>query len=96
MDKIKNVHSLADEEIEDCIEGSSNIDMIRDILTKHGVIDLEGRVDAEVFADWFAQAIEDYIEADVDSDEWTEAFDNNWNWGYNIADNINDLLEEKQ
>lgn len=96
MDKIKNVHSLTDEEIEDCIEGSSNIDMIRDILTKHGVVDLEGRVDPEVFADWFAQAIEDYIEADVDSDEWTEAFDNNWNWGYNIADNINDLLEEKQ
>jgi len=91
---IKNVHALTNDEIEDCIEGSSNIEMIRDILTKHGVVDIEGHVDSEIFADWFAQALEGYIDADKDTVEYTEAFDNNWNWGYNIADNINDLLED--
>jgi len=91
---IKNVLGLTDEEIEDCINGSSNITMIRDILTKHGVVDLEGYIDPEVFADWFAQGIEGYIDAEEDSDEWTKANDVNWLWGYDIADNLNSYIGE--
>lgn len=94
MAQIKNVHELTDDEIEDCIDGSTNIDMIRDILTKHGVVDHEGWIDPEIFADWFAQGVEAYIEAEVDSDEWTEANDNNWNWGYDIGDNINSYISD--
>lgn len=89
---IKDVKNLTDDEIESCIEGSSNIEMIRDILTKHGVVDLEGYVDPEVFADWFAQGIEGYIDAKMNSDEWIESNDTNWNWGYDIGDNINSLI----
>lgn len=89
---IKDVKNLTDDEIESCIEGSSNIKMIRDILTKHGVVDLEGYVDPEVFADWFAQGIEGYIDAKMNSDEWIESNDTNWNWGYDIGDNINSLI----
>lgn len=89
---MKSVHDLTDEEIENCIEGSSNVKMIRDILTKHGVVDLEGYIDPEIFADWFAQGIEGYIDAEEGSDEWTEANDVNWNWGYDIGDNINSLI----
>ena len=89
---MKSVHDLTDEELEDCVNGSTNLDMIRDILTKHGVVDLEGWVDPEIFADWFAQDIEGFIDAEPDTYEWNEANDNNWNWGYDIADNINMLL----
>jgi len=89
---MRHISTLTDDELEDCIDGSSNLTMIRDILTKHGVVGDDGYLDPEVFADWFAQGVEAYIEAEVDSDEWTESNDNNWNWGYDIADNINMLL----
>ncbi len=42
--------SLTDEEIEDCIEGSSDIDMIREILTKAYVINDQGFVEEDIFA----------------------------------------------
>lgn len=92
MEMIKNVHELTDDELEECINGSTNIDMIREILTKGGVVDELGWVDPEVFADWFATGIEGYIDADVDSNEWHEANEVNWSWGYDIADNINESL----
>ena len=91
---MKSVHDLTDEELEDCVNGSSNLDMIRDILTKHGVVDLEGWVDPEIFADWFARGIEGFIDSEPDSDEWTEANDTNWNWGYDIGDNINTAISD--
>lgn len=91
---MKKINELTNEEIEDCINGSSNVDMIRDIFTKHGVVDLEGYVDPEIFADWFAHGVEGYIDAEKGSDEWTEANDVNWNWGYDIADNINSYISD--
>lgn len=91
---MKSVHDLTDEELEDCVNGSTNLDMIRDILTRHGVVDLEGWVDPEIFADWFAQGIEGYIDAEPDTYEWNEANDNNWNWGYDIGDNINSAISD--
>lgn len=92
--QIKKVSNLTDEELENCVDGSTNIQMIRDILTKHGVVDLEGYIDPEIFADWFARGIEGYIDAEEGSDEWTEANDVNWNWGYDIADNINEYISD--
>ncbi len=94
MNTLRSVSSLTDDEIEECINGSSNIEMIREILTKHGVVDLEGWVDPEVFADWFAQGVEGYIDAEMNSDDWIEANDTNWNWGYDIGDNINSMISE--
>lgn len=91
---MKNVKSLSDDEIEQCIDGSSNIEMIRDILNKEYVVDEEGYVDPEIFADWFAKSIEGYIDAEQDSAEWTDAYDNNWNWGYDIGDNINSFISD--
>ena len=89
---MKSVHDLDDDEIEGCIDGTTNIDMIREIFTKHGVLGGDGYIDPEIFADWFAMGIEGFIDAEEDSDEWTEANDHNWTWGYDIADNINMLL----
>jgi len=91
---MKQVKDLTDDELEECIDGSTNLEMIRDILTKHGVVDNDGYIDPEIFADWFAQGIEGYIDAERDSDEWTEAYDINWNWGYDIADNINSYISD--
>jgi len=91
---MKNVKNLTDDELEECVDGSTNLDMIRDILTKHGVVDLEGWIDPEIFADWFASGIAGYIDAEPDTDEWIEANDNNWNWGYDIADNINGYISD--
>lgn len=91
-----DVRKLSDDEIESCIDGSSNIEMIRDILTRHGVVGDDGFIDPEIFADWFASGIEDFIDADPDSKEWDEANENNWMWGYDIADNINSLLIENE
>lgn len=89
---MRSVKELTNAEIEDCINGSSNVEMIRKILSKHGVVDIEGWVDPEIFADWFAQGIEGFINAEEDTDEWTEAYNNNWNWGYDIGDNINSMI----
>lgn len=87
---------ITDDELEDCFEGSSNIDMVREILAKPGVVVGPGIVDDESFAEWFAYAIEGFIDAEEDTEEWREAWDTNFDWGLSIASNINDLLEEKK
>lgn len=84
--------SLSDEEIEDCIEGSSDIDMIREILQKAYVINDQGFVEEDLFANWFATGIEGFIDADPGSDEFDDAWEANHGWALNIAANINDLL----
>jgi len=89
---MKSILTLTDEELEDCLDGSSDIQMIRDIFTKHGVIDQEGWIDPEIFADWFAQGLAAYIAAEPDLEEWSEFNDINWNWGYDIGDNINSYI----
>lgn len=92
---MRNVFELDDEELEDCFDGSSNVDMVREILEKPNVVNEEGYVNEEKFADWFASGIEGYIDADEDTDEWQEAWDNNYEWGYSIAENINNYLDEE-
>ena len=91
---MKDAKTLTDEELEDCVNGTTNIAMLREILTKHGVVDEQGWIDPEIFADWFAHGIEGFIDAMPDTDEWQEAYDNNWNWGYDIGDNINSYISD--
>ena len=91
---MKSVHKLTDEELEECVNGSTNIAMLREILTKPNVVDEQGWIDPEIFADWFANGIEGFIDAVPDTDEWQAAYDNNWNWGYDIGDNINSYISD--
>lgn len=91
---MKDAKTLTNEELEDCVNGSTNIEMLREILTKHGVVDEQGWIDPEIFADWFANGIEGFIDAVPDTDEWQAAYDNNWNWGYDIGDNINSYISD--
>lgn len=94
MSKIKNVFELTYDEIESCIDGSSNVEMIKEILTQEDVVGEDGFVDPEVFADYFAQEISGFINAEMNSDEWIDANDSNWTWGYDIGDNINSLISD--
>lgn len=85
---------LDDEEIESCIDGSSDIRMIREIID---LSQLDNLLDIEDFADMFAYKIRGFIEvsAEEDEDAYDEAYMNNWEWGTAIAENINKLLVDK-
>ena len=93
MNLLRNPHDLTDEEIEECIEGSSDVSMIREIISMEDVYDEDStHLHEENFATRFAYAIEGFIDADEDTPEWDKAWDNNYDWGLNIAENINELL----
>jgi hypothetical protein len=85
---------LSDGEIEECIEGSSDIKMIREII---GVTQLDNLVDIEDFADMFSYKIKNFIDASIEDEleAYEEAYMNNWEWGASIAQNINSLLVNK-
>ena len=83
---------LSDEEIEDCIDGSSDVRMLREIIE---MTQLENLLDEKDFADHFADRIRGFIDADISSDEYLVAYENNYNWGFSIAENINSLLVSK-
>lgn len=85
---------LSDEEIEHCIDGSSDLRMIREIIE---VSQLDNLLDVEDFADMFAYKIRGFIDVTFEEDEeaYDEAYMNNWEWGTSIAENINLLLVDK-
>ena len=85
---------LSDEEIENCIDGSSDLRMIREIIE---VSQLDNLLDIEDFADMFAYKIRGFIDVTFEEDEeaYDEAYMNNWEWGTSIAENINLLLVDK-
>ena len=85
---------LSDEEIENCIDGSSDLRMIREIIE---VSQLDNLLDVEDFADMFAYQIRGFIDVTFEEDEeaYDEAYMNNWEWGTAIAENINKLLVDK-
>ena len=80
---------LSDEDIEECIDGSSDIGMIREIIT---LSQNDEFVDVESFADVFSYKISGFIDTEEGTEEWIEANENNWAWGFSIAENINNLL----
>lgn len=92
---MKSVFKLSDIELEDCIDGSTSVDMIREILEQPGIVNRSiGFIDVDKFATAFAEAIEGFINEDEDSDDWQEAWDNNLQWGNDIAHSINSYLKE--
>lgn len=92
-----NINELiTDDELEDCFEGSTSVDLVREIFTKQGVVCGPKMINPNAFAEWFAYGIEGFIDAEHNSLEWQEAWAVNRDWGLSIANNINDLLEEKE
>jgi hypothetical protein len=89
---MKSVFKLSDEDLESCVDGTTNIDLLWEILHKQGVV-VNGVVNPDQFSSWFGHALEDYIDAESE-EEFNESNKNNLEWGFNIADNINDLISE--
>lgn len=88
-----NINSLlSDEEIEDCIDGTSSVILIRSIIN---LVQNNNTLEEESFADIFAFELSNFIDAEPGTEEWDEYNGNNWEWGRNIAENINNLLVDK-
>lgn len=83
---------ITDDELEQCFEGSTNIDMVREIIDE---VEHRGLLDVERFAQLFADEIEPFIDAEPDTTEHDEAYNNNYDWGMMIAENINDFMRNK-
>ena len=83
---------LSDEEIEECIDGSSSVILIRSIIE---LTQDNNTVNEESFADIFAFEIRGFIDAEFESDVWKECNNFNWEWGFSIAENINNLVIDK-
>jgi len=86
------VYDLSDDQIESCLDGSSDVEMVRNILIDAHNKDLNV-VDEMDFSFEFADAIKGFIDAEEGTDEWEEAYDNNCEWGGSIAQNVNELIE---
>ncbi len=89
--KMRSALDLSEEQLEECVEptGSTSMALIREILGKPFCLNDDGTVDPQKFAQWFSYALEGFIEADEESEEWYEANGNNYLWGIDIAENIN-------
>jgi hypothetical protein len=86
------LNNFTDDEIEECFEGSSNVDLVREIAGK--CITENGTIAEMAFGQMFAHAIEGFIGVEYEDapDEWEEAWDINEDWGISIARNLNDLI----
>lgn len=91
---MKTIAELTDDDIEGCVNGSSDIKMIRSILLIPGIIDEEGFIRCNKFAEAFALKIEGFIGEDEESVQWQEVWDNNFCWGFDIAEDLNYVLAD--
>jgi hypothetical protein len=93
-DRMIHIDHLTDEELEACVDGITNMDLLREILQKPYCV-VDNVVDEEQFAQWFAYALEGFIGVDQDEEpeEWETAYQANYDWGYEIAENINDYVQ---
>jgi hypothetical protein len=72
---------LSDAALEECVDGCTDLDLLRRILRKPDVVE-DNVVDEYLFGDHFQEALEGFAD-----DE--EASENNYQWGCLIAENIN-------
>jgi len=82
---------LTDEEIEESVEGSSDVQMIRNIidLVQYPTDTL---LNMNTFSERFAFEIRGFIDEEEGSEEYKKAYNNNVEWGRTIAGNINEVL----
>ena len=74
---------LSDEALEECVDGCTSPDLLREILRQPSVVGRGNKVSNKKFAQLFQTALEDLAED-------AEASENNYQWGLSIADSIND------
>ncbi len=86
--------TLTNDELTGCI-GDVSLSLVREIINKPYCVDGDGYIDEEQFAQWFAYALEGIIDADEETDEWETSNKINYDWGWEIAEEINDYLDEE-
>jgi hypothetical protein len=89
---MKTLDNITDDELEVCVEGSTNLTMLRDLLEQ---CLMDGLVHEDDFADVFAMELEKHLDTNLPGPEYIEAYDVNWEWGMRIAENVNDLLRDE-
>ena len=101
MNLLRYPYELLNEEIEECIDDDNIeivdmidiVDMIRGIIFMEDVYGKRStHLHDENFAIRFAYATERFINADRDTIEWDAAWNDNYDWALDIAENINNLL----
>lgn len=85
---------LSDEELEECIDGCTELSLIRNLIerTQDGTL-----LDVEKFSKEFAYQISGFNNFDPvdEKEEWLECNQNNEEWGESIAESINDMVFDK-
>lgn len=89
---MKTLDNITDDELEVCVEGSTNLTMLRDLLEQ---CLMDGLVHEDDFTDVFAMELEKHLDTNLPGPEYIEAYDVNWEWGMRIAENVNDLLRDE-
>jgi hypothetical protein len=93
--KLVTVFDLTDDQIELCFNGSSNVDLVRDLFEENFIKDLN-IVNEKEFGEAFAEAISGFIGANEteEPEEWKEAYAINQEWGESMAQSVNGLLKD--
>ena len=88
------VHDLSDTDLMCCFDAYGVYPNIRQILDKKGVIhSSNGLINIEEFAERFAGDLEEFIEGKFGGEDWFAAWANNYDWGLDVADDINCYFE---
>lgn len=83
---------LDDEEIMECVDGHTDISLLRRAIE---YAQDENLLDEDLFADFFSQAIETFINEEAGTEAYLNAREANYAWGFNIAENINMFIVDK-
>ena len=84
---------LTDYEIQYCAKGVEEVSLIRNILNQPKVIWRSEFINLDEFAETFACWREGFLSIDELTEEWMDAYNTNFDIGYEIANNLNELLD---
>jgi hypothetical protein len=87
--------NLTDYEIEFCAKGMEEVTLIRNILNQPRVLWRSEFIDLNEFAETFACWREGFLSIDELTEEWMDAYNTNFDIGYEIANNLNELLDRQ-
>ena len=82
-----NPLQLSDAALEECVDGCTSVELLREILRQPSVVQRSHKVNIKQFAEHFQMALEDLAEGE-------DANENNYQWGLSIAESINDATEQ--
>ena len=90
MAKKKHMHpcDLSDEILEECFDGSTSKDLVKEIINKMNVLNKDNTIDEVAFGRSFMYALQGLTNGDDEADE------NNFDWGVGIAENINEATKQ--